>query len=1022
MLERARCMITMIRFLLVFATITVYIPAAAQWVPTNGYGVSARISALAISPAPGGIGSSNLFAGTPDHGVYLSTENGTSWTAVNSGLTNTGVRALAVAPSGFLIAGTDGGVFISARNDVSWTQVNNGLTATDVSSILINGTKLYAGTAHGGIFFSSNNGAQWTAINTGLPLDYGDNNFYRPVTSIAAMSKNLYAGTDRGVYLSTNNGASWRVVYKGLTNIQVRCLAVSDTNLFAGTAGGGVFLTTNNGTSWSAVNTGLTDMNINALTFSPGSGGTNLFAGTNGGGVFLSTDNGTSWTGVNYDITNKYVNAFAVSGAYLFAGTEGDGVFLSTKNKRGWTGVNNGFPLKPLPSVYALSISPDSGRGGSTNLFAGTLLGVFLSTNKGAEWTEVSTGLPENKYVGSLIYNDTNLFAATSSGVFLSTNDGGNWTLASSGLTNSDVGVIAVSPHGTSSATLFAGTGGGVFLSTNNGEIWTKTTLDTVSVTSFAVNGDTLFAGTDKGIFLSSNNGAHWTYAGLTDVTAVIVVPKKAGGATIIAGRGLYGFWGLSMAGEICRSTDNGVSWIRTESGYVSSLAYTDSIIFAGFAIPGGTKSNRNSVLNKKLEDGPIQCSRDNGETWIGVGAGLPIASVTSIAFMGNTVFAGCATGGNAPCIWQRPLSEIVQAGLTDSILVLVAGGTFTAGTTPVTISSFKMDKFEVTYELWTAVRTWALTHGYTDLFTGKNGYNPVGANNPVDSVNWYDVVKWCNARSEKDGLTPVYYTGGLQDTIYRIGELNINADAVKWTANGYRLPTEAEWEFAARGGNSTHGYTYSGSNTLDSVAWFIGNSGNTTHQVGTKAANELGIYDMSGNVWEWCWDWWGDTYPSEPNDPKGPATTQIKPRMQRGGSFSNTEANQDVYLRYSSYPYLRDYSIYSNDGFRCVQGLQVGTAVNGENRMPHAFGLAQNYPNPFNPSTTIEYSTPQQSQVTVKVFDLLGREVTVLVNEKKDAGQYSVQWNASGFSSGLYFYTLQAGEFRESKRMLLIK
>jgi formylglycine-generating enzyme required for sulfatase activity len=254
---------------------------------------------------------------------------------------------------------------------------------------------------------------------------------------------------------------------------------------------------------------------------------------------------------------------------------------------------------------------------------------------------------------------------------------------------------------------------------------------------------------------------------------------------------------------------------------------------------------------------------------------------------------------------------------------VPVEGGTFTAGSTPVAISSFKMDKYEVTYELWTEVRNWGLAHGYTDLPAGQNGgsYHPSGkpateSNNPVTKVNWYDVVKWCNARSEKDGLTPVYYTNSTQGTIYRTGQIDINIDAVKWTAKGYRLPTECEWEYAARGGNQTHGYIYSGSNDLDEVAWYEKNSGFSTHQVGQKKANELGIYNMAGNVSEWCWDWHDDEYPSGgTTDPKGPTTTQDF-RLLRGNSFIGGELSSRVNDRSSYYPVTRD----DDYGFRCVR------------------------------------------------------------------------------------------------------
>lgn len=182
--------------------------------------------------------------------------------------------------------------------------------------------------------------------------------------------------------------------------------------------------------------------------------------------------------------------------------------------------------------------------------------------------------------------------------------------------------------------------------------------------------------------------------------------------------------------------------------------------------------------------------------------------------------------------------------------MVQVTGGTFGQdGLSPhagQSVGEFAIGKYEVTKAEWDAVLTYAVASGYDIEEVGS----ATTANHPVVNVGWRDATKWCNAKSEMDGKTPVYTTGGLT---FKRGNSNPVANT---DANGYRLPTSIEWEWAFRGGTQSLDYTYSGGNAVNGVAWYsANNSPNGTKPVGQKLPNEIGIHDMSGNVAEWCFD-----------------------------------------------------------------------------------------------------------------------------------------------------------------------
>jgi formylglycine-generating enzyme required for sulfatase activity len=280
--------------------------------------------------------------------------------------------------------------------------------------------------------------------------------------------------------------------------------------------------------------------------------------------------------------------------------------------------------------------------------------------------------------------------------------------------------------------------------------------------------------------------------------------------------------------------------------------------------------------------------------------------------------------------------------------MALIPAGAFTMGdsldgeidatpTVSVTVSAFYMDVNLVSYSQWQAVYSYATSHSYGFVHAGAGK----AANQPVQTVDWYDCVKWSNARSVQAGLKPAYYTDAGLTQVFTNGDSGTTV-YLNLTNNGYRLPTEAEWEKAARGGLSGQRFPW-GNTISESQANYVGKTGADGYDLGPTGSNAIGLLggypytspvgsfpangyalnDMAGNVWEWCWDWYaGPPYPAGSpylggTDPRGPVGPLVY-RVLRGGNWGGNDYNQRCAERMIYYPL----NAYNNFGLRCVRGL----------------------------------------------------------------------------------------------------
>ncbi len=670
-------------------------------------------------------------------------------------------------------------------------------------------------------------------------------------------------------------------------------LILSGTSLYGAAAGGGsggsgtVFAVNTDGTGFTNLHsfTATTTSTSNSDGAGPEavlvlSGntlyGTTLFGGSSGSGVvFAVNTDGTGFTNLHsFTATSAYPDALSGTnsdGAVPYAGVILSGNTLYGTASAGGSGGSG--------TVFAINTDGT----GFTNLYSFTALSSAPYFDNG---TNNDGAAPR----GELVFSGNTLYGIT-------------WFGGSSG----DGTVFAVNTNGMCFRTvhIFTGTSDeGVPLCrlTLSGNTLYGTTSDyrgSGSGTVFAVNTDgtgftTLHSFTATNEFGDNNDGAH-AWAGVILSCNTLCGTADGGGSS---GHGTV--FSLSFAPQL-NIILSGANVILTWPTNVAGFSY------AGFTLQSTTNLS------------PAAWSTN-----------LPAPVIVNGQYTVTNPISG-----------TQQFFQLSQTPIPGG-MALIRAGAFTMGDTldgesdaipiSVTASGFYMDTNLVSYSQWQSVYSYATSNGYGFDDAGSAKGNAV--NHPVQTVDWYDVVKWSNARSQQAGLTPVYYTDTNLTQVYTNEEVpNIY---VNWAANGYRLPTEAEWEKAARGGLSglrfpwgdtisesqanyygdTNVYSYDlGPNGYNAVGEIGGLP--YTSPVGYFAANGYGLYDMAGNVFEWCWDWYATPYgqPTRTN-PTGPASGSL--RVLRGGDWGDFAFLARCALRSGGYPVFD----YGNFGFRCVRGL----------------------------------------------------------------------------------------------------
>lgn len=666
-----------------------------------------------------------------------------------------------------------------------------------------------------------------------------------------------------------------------------------------------------------------------------------------------------------------FISDIKVSGNKVFAATYG-GVLVSTNSGIDWSHSNWGLLDGDVRSVAVTG----------SKVFAGTYdSGVYVKDINGSIWEQTSF---KDQSVISLTSVGDNVLAGTySTGIYLTTDNGKTWKKVNNGLNDFQVNCFAVS--GTK---IFAGAGDKVYLSTDMGNNWATVSngLPENTIISLAVNGPNIYAGIwANGIYMSPNDGLGWMKLG-TSSPCGYVQSIAFNGSTMYA-----------VGGKVYCSTNEGDNWTNI-SNDISSRANIQSIAYcSGNLIAGDNAVNTSTGM---------YVSSDGGGKWTWINWGLPNYCANAITANNGKVIA--ATGGglfnstNSGQDWRSP-SLHGDREWSDFSTVAYRGSNYVfAGDVNgyVWVGSDAGQSLTLKSQIEKGVSVTSFAFISTFVFAATKPFEAGKAGGVY--LSYDNGATW---KSVSTGLPSLADTNTYVTSLAVIGN-NLFAG----TGHGVYLSTDYGTSWSKVNNGLTGSWVYSlavkgnelFAGTFGQGVFRSTDNGTTwTHTSLVKDVTSLFVADTTLFAGTWSQGVYRYVNSDQSWKSVGLPNVYITGFAADNGTLYASTLNNTVWRR----------------------PISELTGINEmESKIPYEFSLSQNYPNPFNPITTISYSVADPSHVELKVYDMLGREVSTLVSKYQSRGEYKIQFDAASLPSGIYIYSIKAGQFRDSKKLVLLK